>query len=240
VIANGGGCARARARLARRMLDHVGANDVPVGVGSDGTEVAAQPHEYKLQGCLEVPDNTLRDGGELLLDALSRAPDQTVSVVLISSLRDFADVCARAPALVRRKVCVVAVQGGLVPNTTAPAGWVPDTSVNNEFDREAAAAVYDFCFEHGLPMTVTSRHAVPVIPMQLARSFAERTDCPVMRYLADAQFLGLCCLWMRLCDDKLPARCTKQVGRGDARGAAAARRRAARGRARFAELSERG
>jgi hypothetical protein len=45
---------------------------------------------------------------------------------------------------------------------------------------------------------------------------------------------------MRLCDDKLPARCTKQVGRGDARGGAAARRRAARGRARFAELSERG
>ena len=58
-------------------------------------------------------------------------------------------------------------------------------------------------------MTVTSRHAVPVIPMQLARSFAERTDCPVMRYLADAQFLGLAGLWKRLCAGALPARCTK-------------------------------
>jgi hypothetical protein len=47
--------------------------------------------------------------------------------------------------------------------------------------------------------------------MQLARSFAERTDCPVMRYLADAQFLGLAGLWRKLCAGAMPARCTKQV-----------------------------
>jgi hypothetical protein len=89
-------------------------------------------------------------------------------------------------------VRTVAVQGGVVADPSSPSGWAPDTSQNNEFDREAAAVVYDFCFRRGVPMTVTSRHAVPVIPMQLARSFAERTECPVMRYLADAQFFGLC------------------------------------------------
>jgi hypothetical protein len=114
------------------------------------------------------------------------------------------------PELVRRKVATVAVQGGLVADASAPAGWAPDTSQNNEFDRAAAAAVYAFCFAHGLPLTVTSRHAVPTIPMQLARSFAERTACPVMRYLADAQFLGLEGLWRRMCAGELPVRCSKR------------------------------
>ncbi|KAJ1638741.1 hypothetical protein T492DRAFT_188056 [Pavlovales sp. CCMP2436] len=59
-------------------------------------------------------------------------------------------------------------------------------------------------------MTVTSRNAVPMLPMQLARSFADRTECPVMRYLADAQFFGLEGLWQKLCAGQLPARCNKQ------------------------------
>jgi hypothetical protein len=211
VVANGGGAARDRARLARCVLDHVGAEDVPVGVGSDGVQsVPAQPHEYALDGYAAAPDARLRIGAELLVEALAAAPGQSVKVVCISSLRDFADLVAAQPELVRDKVCEVAVQGGLVPDASALAGWAPDTSQNNEFDREAATAVYGWCFAHGMPMTVTSRFAVPYIPMQLARSFAERTECPVMRYLADAQFLGLQGLWRKLCAGTMPARCTKQ------------------------------
>lgn len=59
-------------------------------------------------------------------------------------------------------------------------------------------------------MTVTSRFAVPLLPMQLARSFAERTNCPVMAYLAAAQSLGLEGLWQKLCLGALPSRCNKQ------------------------------
>ena len=82
--------------------------------------------------------------------------------------------------------------------------------MNNGFDQPGAEAVYDFCFSRGVPLTVVSRMAVPILPMQLAKSFAVRTHCPVMTYLADAQFLGLEGLWQKLCDGKLPARCTKQ------------------------------
>ena len=57
---------------------------------------------------------------------------------------------------------------------------------------------------------MVSRNAVPMLPMQLAKSFAERTHCPVMSYLADAQFLGLEGLWQKLCVGQLPPRCTKQ------------------------------
>ena len=84
------------------------------------------------------------------------------------------------------------------------------SSVNNGFDHQAAAAVYDFCFARGVPLTVVSRMAVPMLPMQLAKSFAVRTQCQVMSYLADAQFLGLEGLWQKLCEGTLPPRCTKQ------------------------------
>jgi hypothetical protein len=210
VVANGGGSARNRAQLARCILNHVGASTVPVGIGTEGTATVAHPHEYALDEYDSAPVASLRDGFGLLVEVLERSADGSVSVVCISSMRDFADVCAARPELVRAKVMAVAIQGGLVRSAASPAGWVPDTSQNNEFDRDGAAAVYAFCFAHGVPMTVTSRHAVPTIPMQLARSFAERTNCPVMRYLADAQFLGLEGLWARLCAGALPARCTKQ------------------------------
>ncbi|KAG8463889.1 hypothetical protein KFE25_000057 [Diacronema lutheri] len=99
VIANGGQQADLRAKLARCVLDHVGVLDVPVGIGSAGSEYSAQAHEYQLEGFEEV---------------------------------------------------------------------------------------------------------------DLARSFAERKSCELLRYLASAQSLGLEGLWQKLCEGKLPPRCSKQ------------------------------
>ena len=48
-----------------------------------------------------------------------------------------------------------------------------------------------------------------LLPMQLARSFAVRTESELLRYLANAQFLGLAGLWQKLCAGQLPARCDK-------------------------------
>ncbi|KAG8463308.1 hypothetical protein KFE25_004819 [Diacronema lutheri] len=210
VIANGGHQATERARLARCLLDHVGAHHVPVGVGSAGHVYTPQPHEYALDGYERTSERALLDGRELFVDVLRRAAPRSLRVVLISSLRDFADVIAAHPELVLAKVHTVAIQGGLQPSDSGVAGWEPDSSVNNTFDMAAARTVYSFCFSSGLPMTVTSRNAVPMLPMQLARSFADRTHCPVMRYLAEAQYFGLEGLWRKLCAGKLPARCTKQ------------------------------
>lgn len=47
-------------------------------------------------------------------------------------------------------------------------------SVNNGFDQAAAAAVTEFCFQRGVPLTVVSRMAVPMLPMQLAKSYGAR------------------------------------------------------------------
>ncbi|KAG8460936.1 hypothetical protein KFE25_010687 [Diacronema lutheri] len=119
------------------------------------------------------------------------------------------DVIAAEPELFLARTREVTVMGGLTWDD-ANTKWRPDSSVNNGFDQPGAEAVYDFCFSRGVPLTVVSRMAVPILPMQLAKSFAVRTHCPVMTYLADAQFLGLEGLWQKLCDGKLPARCTKQ------------------------------
>lgn len=210
VIANGGQQALLRAKLALCVLDHVGVTDVPVGVGSAGKEYSAQSHEYRLEGFDEVDEARLHDGGPLLLSTLEDAAPRSLTLVLISSLRDIADVMGSHAQLFIEKVASVTVMGGLEPDKDAPFGWVPDSSVNNGFDEEAAEVVYDFCFRWRVPMTVISRHAVPMLPMQLARSFAERTNCEVLRYLASAQFLGLEGLWQKLCAGKLPPRCTKQ------------------------------
>lgn len=213
VVANGGQQPRARAKLALCVLDQLGIVNVPVGIGSEGKPHVAKPHEYALDGYEAVDESRLVDGNELLLSTLRAARPKSISVICISSLRDMADICTAEPSLVLAKVRVLAIQGGLerAPAATAAAQtgvgvpandwttWRPDAASNNEFDREASERLYRFGFERGLPMNVISRHAVPVLPMQLAKSFAIRTSCPVMRYLADAQFLGLDGLWQNLC-----------------------------------------
>ncbi|KAJ1638663.1 hypothetical protein T492DRAFT_197669 [Pavlovales sp. CCMP2436] len=145
-----------------------------------------------------------------MLQAFKESANHSLLLVLISSLRDFADLLSREPELCIQKLDTVAIMGGLEPDICAESGWKTDTSVNNGFDSEAAEMVYSFCFKNSVRMTVVSRHAVPLLPMQLAKSFAERTHDPVMRYLADAQFLGLQGLWQKLCEGKLPDRCNKQ------------------------------
>jgi hypothetical protein len=209
VVCNGGGQPEKRARLARCILDSLGERAVPVGIGSMGRPYTAQAHEYHLAAYAQVDERRLLPGAELMRGAIAAARPCSMTVVCISSLRDFAD-CVRADeALVLNRVECVAVMGGL-DRDPATGGYVPDTSVNNEFDPEAAAFVYGWCFREGVPLTVVSRHAVPMLPMQLARSFAVRTDSEVLRYLADAQFLGLEGLWQKLCEGKLPARCSKE------------------------------
>lgn len=90
VVCNGGMQPRARARLARCILDHVGLRDVPVGVGSEGKPYVAKPHEYAIPGFDEVDASRLLNGAALLAEVLRRARPRSLTVVCISSLR-----CAR-------------------------------------------------------------------------------------------------------------------------------------------------
>ena len=171
VIANGGGQPARRAQLARLILDRVGEPAVPVGVGSVGVATAEQPHECDLRGFDAVDAARLLDGKVLLARTLARAAPRAITMLLISGLRDFADVVLAQPEQVLRKVRIVSIQGGLVPDAASPFGFAPDTSQNNAFDLAAADVVYGFCFAHGIRMSVVSRNAVPVRAAR-ARAYA--------------------------------------------------------------------
>lgn len=140
VIANGGGVPRKRAALTRCILNHLGVLDVRVGVGSAGITSTPQAHEFALEG-IDEAEAKLESGPELLLHMLRTAPPKSVRVVLISSLRDFADVIETDAAAVLASVHTVAIQGGLETDETSPFGMRADSSVNNGFDLEAANKV---------------------------------------------------------------------------------------------------
>lgn len=162
VIANGGGRPARRAQLARLILDRVGEPAVPVGIGSAGIPIPEQPYECAMRGYDAVSLARLLDGKALLARTLSRASTRSLTMLLISGLRDFADFVTSQPGLVLRKVRTVTIQGGLISNAASPFGYVPDTSQNNAYDPAAAELVYNFCFTHGIRMNVVSRDAVPV------------------------------------------------------------------------------
>jgi hypothetical protein len=210
VVANGGGMPQRRAHLARRVLDLLHLPDAPVGIGSEGQPYAPMPHEFALNGIGDLEPSRLHDGPTLLLAQLRVAAPRSLSLVITASLRDAADLALAEPRLFAQKVAQVTIQGGLVKDPASPHGWAPDTSTNNGFDRDAAVALYEYCFAYGVPTATVSRVAVPLLPMQLAKSFALRSTCPIMRYLADAQFLGLVGVWQRLCAGEMPARCDKR------------------------------
>lgn len=189
VVTNGGANAQGRAALARCLLDHIGATHVPVGIGSAGTTARVGSHEFSLTGYDSVERSRLEDGRSLLRRLLVEARPRSLTLVCISALTDFKELACEHPELVLAKVREVAIQGGLErvdglsasaePLPTGADDWRPDSSTNNLFDLPSAAYVYRFCMARGLPMAVVGRHAVPMIPMQLARSFAVRTSCPV-------------------------------------------------------------
>jgi len=129
VVCNGGGRPELRARLARALLDRIG-SPCPVGVGSAGKAHAPSSYEFALTGFDDVDASRLEDGQTLLLRTLRAARDGSLTIVCISSLRDIADVMASEPALLRRKVCEVAVQGGLELDPVTKR-YVPDSSTNN-------------------------------------------------------------------------------------------------------------
>lgn len=215
VVCNGGHQALQRAKLARALLNYLGAHDIPVAVGSAGKPYTPQPHEYAFPGVEDVQESELREGKELIRSILERAGPHSLTFLMISAMTDIAELMQEQPELVLAKVRHLSIMGGL-HRTEQPDGeggvvWEPDTAVNNNWDMESAQLMYSFCFERGIPMSVVSRNAVPNLPMSLARDFAAREpNNPVFGYLVNAQELGLIGLWKKLCAGNLPPRCSKQ------------------------------
>ena len=90
---------------------------------------------------------------------LAAADDRSLTIVVVSSLKDVAGLLRREEALFVRKVKEVVIQGGVKPFDQAEPGALlePDTAHNNEFDHDASAFFYRRCQELNVPMIVVSR-----------------------------------------------------------------------------------
>lgn len=215
VICNGGRQAEDRASLARCFFDNLGnthASKIPVGVGSAGEPYTAADHEYDIDGWDLVDRRQFENGHTMLRRIVRYAAPHSLTFLCTSSLRDLCDLIAADEDGFTQACERVVIQGGVT--LLANGEYQPDSSQNNLLDLSAAEKVYSVLVQRNIPATIIGRDAVPLIPMQLARSFADIAGpgpgSVIMQYLSNAQISSLAHLWRRLCLAKLPSRCTKE------------------------------
>lgn len=213
-----------RARLARGTMDQLGMYDVHIAAGTDGggsgdassiAKMAAVDYLTRLPPQEEA-------GHDLMRNALSEAEDKSVTIAVIASLKDVANLLAKEEALFFQKVKEVVIMGGVLPFTPgeAPMGefLMPDSAHNNEFDSEASAFVYRRLQEIGTPLVVVSRFAAYAcqLPKKLYDRMGE-TGSRIGKHLQWAQRQSIETLWQRACAPEgsetrhgLPMRCDKK------------------------------
>lgn len=131
----------ARARLMRGMLDALGLDAVPVGVGSDGGDRTHEDSFSELASAYAVPPSTvLPTGAAVLRAAFENAAPHSLTLLCISALTDAAALLRSEPALFLAKVREVVIMGGA---TYEGGALVPDSAANNEFDPGSAAFLYE-------------------------------------------------------------------------------------------------
>lgn len=246
LICNGGNQAAERTALAKAVLANVRSSshnsadisdgEIRVAMGVDSPQkYEPKPHEYNFEGFDEAlkeirAQENAYDGSAVFIDILQSADPQSITLQIQSGMRDVANAIHSHPQLVKEKVGLVSIMGGLQKTAS---GWEADMAANNCFDMAAARCVYGFCLAQGLRMHVVSRQAVPHLPMTLAKEFAgssadtakssrrSRRQCTetsmhrgsavkTMAYLYNAQKLGLIGLWGNVCRKTLVARCNKE------------------------------
>lgn len=243
VVANLQPSAR-RAALVRGTLDMLGLHEVPVGIGTDGgsSKHTDTFSEYISEGktgvdYIKLPleavakvkatagttkavavakEARIWEGQHLLADVLEHAEEKSVSLLLLSSLKDAAQVLREQEAHFRRTVKSVTIMGGA--QVLAKDGvhvLVPDeTAHNNCFDLPAAKFFYQRVQELGIQLIVLSRFAAYGCPVQ--RSVYDlMVRCPVPNpvvcRLHAAQRASIERLWRDVCTgERLPARCDRK------------------------------
>ena len=208
-----------RALLARGTLDQLGLTSVPVGYGSDGGDtqgthtVGRAPYAPELHSQRAA---AVLPGPQLLYQTFVQAVPNSLTLCLISSIKDAALFLRQHESLFVTKIQEVVVMGGVHPPTHHGALLVPDSAHNNEFDADAAAFFYKRCQELKVRMVVVTRHTAYKCPMDRSvYDQLEASGSPVGRQLSQRQQDSIEQLWRRSCskDEEqrmgLPARCDK-------------------------------
>lgn len=212
-----------RARLAKGTLKLLGHPNVPVGVGTDcGLTAAGHDHEFAGINYLAGEDE-VEPGADLLVRSLNSCADGSAIMLLISGLTDMANLLREHGDLVKAKVSIGAIMGGVEQKDNqvlldAEGYMIPDSAANNKFDMDAAKYVYRRFQELGIPLVILTREAAYAAPVP--RDLYDRmaaTGHPVGVKLRKVQKDAIQDLWVRAnmaADDpkrnKLPERCNRE------------------------------
>uniref|UniRef100_A0A7S3T6Y1 Uncharacterized protein n=1 Tax=Emiliania huxleyi TaxID=2903 RepID=A0A7S3T6Y1_EMIHU len=219
-----------RAGLERRydgLLFSLALTDPGTDGGGGGGEAAAVEEMKKVRYLVRGLSSTgaqsgLRAGFALMRSSLLAAEDRSLVLVVVSSLKDAAELVREEGALFKRKVRQVVIQGGVLPFSpgVAAAGEMlePDSAHNNAFDAASSRFFYHRCQELGVPLLVLSRFAA--YGCQVPRSTYDdlaATGGQIGRRLQETQRTSIERLWRRACAPAdspsragLPVRCDKR------------------------------
>eukprot|EP00658_Telonema_sp_P-2_P025229 TRINITY_DN20159_c0_g1_i2.p1 TRINITY_DN20159_c0_g1~~TRINITY_DN20159_c0_g1_i2.p1 ORF type:complete len:449 (+),score=100.75 TRINITY_DN20159_c0_g1_i2:152-1348(+) len=204
-----------RAQLARGTMDVLGMEGVPVGCGSDGGDLSSG--ELALPGYAAAEGEPPPPGEDLLVQTLEGCATGSVTLLLISSLKDAAHLLREHEGLFLDKVGQVVVMGGAHP-VTQGCPLKPDSAHNNQFDTPSAEFLYEQLQRLKVPMVIVSRKVSYACPVGTAvlEQLAEAGSV-VGSHLKDRQASSIQQLWQRACGPPqsfvrkgLPDRCDKK------------------------------
>ena len=203
-----------RAQLAAGTMRQLGMYS-PVGAGSDG---GAKGDTASMDGLDYMARGSHYAAGmDVMRTALAEATPKSIVMLVISSLKDTAQILREEEPLCCRKLKQIVIMVGVKP--FEPGSMLePDSAHNNMFDLEAAQFVHRRCQELGIPLLVVSRHAAYscTVPRQMYDELAA-TGSHIGKHLQMIQRSSIERLWQRAASPEgsaeragLPARCDKQ------------------------------
>lgn len=179
---------RKRTILGRKILDLLGLQDVPIGVGTAGPVEYCEAFDHEFDASF-MPDertftpnedNFFEDGFELLHQVFTRAirEKRQVDLLLISPLGDVVKYANLQPNIFRKGVRKIYIQGGY--SVSAEGILTPREDATNNFnDMTAAREFHELIRKENIPSVVYTRIA----------AFAARIPAKILSDLEASQHL---------------------------------------------------
>ncbi|KAM3067013.1 hypothetical protein ACMFMG_011795 [Clarireedia jacksonii] len=131
-----------RAKAAKFIFEKMGAPDVPVAVGSDGTDENIKLHDYEFKG-IDEPQGTILNGETTIVEKLKAMKMKKEQ--FITSLRDLSELIKQHESLVETTVSKFFFQGAWKTDHEYVETLAPDMqATNNKYDHNATTHVYDW------------------------------------------------------------------------------------------------
>ena len=168
-----------RARRAKCIFEMIGASNVPVACGSEGTDRDETMHDFEFKG-LPEPQGAIIDDGEATvvgkLEDLEKNQDRC-NIIVGSSLRDLSGLIQGHGSLLENSVSAFYLQGNWQEDAGRHETLVPDMkTVNNTYDPDATIHVHDWLRRGNISTYTATAHSATkaALSSQVFRKAAEK------------------------------------------------------------------